>query len=265
MNAIRMQYDGPIGRLLIDKPARSNAFSRDMWRALPALLAKVVARPFTRVVTLQSAAPGYFCAGADISEFEAIHKDAQESRRANAEIHDAVHALAACPLPTLAFVDGACVGGGVALALACDLRLASERALFAVTPARLGLSYHPDDVSRLVQVCGPASAAELLFTGRSWPALRAQSTGLVNLVLGNDGFAAGCDGMATAAAANSAHATRALKQCLAAVRSGDPGGLQEAVRRFEGLFDGPDFREGRDAFLQKRPARFPSHHDAELP
>jgi enoyl-CoA hydratase/carnithine racemase len=108
------------------------------------------------VLVLQASQPGVFAAGADISEFEATYRDAAEAERASREINDAVDALQACPLPVVALIDGPCVGGGVALAVACDIRLASDRARFAVTPARLGLSYHPDDLRRLVRACGLA-------------------------------------------------------------------------------------------------------------
>jgi enoyl-CoA hydratase/carnithine racemase len=261
MTAVRYRLDGPVARILIDNPARRNAMSRAMWRALPGKLSAAASRQATRVVTLESAVDGAFCAGADIAEFEATYRDAVESARANAEIQAAVNALAAIPVPTVALVDGACVGGGVSLILACDLRLASERATFAVTPARLGLSYHPDDVARLAAACGFAGAAELLYTARPWSAPEALAAGLVNHLSGAGAFAADCAVAIGAIAANSRDALMALKQTLAVVRDGGPDARRHAAARFESLFDGPDFREGRDAFLQKRRPRFPSHQD----
>ena len=269
MNEIRLRHDGPVARILIDNPARRNAISRAMWRALPALVAQAIGAAATRVLTVQSSVDGYFCAGADIAEFESTYRDPEESRRANAEIQAAVRALAAVPVPTLALIDGACVGGGVSLALACDIRLASDRASFAVTPARLGLSYHPDDIARLATACGHPGAAELLFTGKPWPAARARESGLVNQALAREGFEAACAGMTAAIAGNSLDALRAMKEGLRAIQGGDVDALAQSAGRFEALFDGRDFREGRDAFLQKRAAVFPSHFsshiDAELP
>ena len=259
MSAIQFICDGPVGRILIDNPARKNAFSRAMWRATAAAAVQAGQTPGVRLLVLESAAPGCFAAGADISEFESIHQHADSSREANAEIQTAINAMAAVPVPTLALIDGPCVGGGVALALACDIRIASSRAKFAVTPARLGLSYHPDDISRLVRACGQAAAAELLFAGQVWPASRALRTGLVNEVHEAEDFQPACDALIQAISASSLDATRALKLALAAVESGQAADLAASEQQFDALFAMPDFIEGRNAFLQKRTAQFPSH------
>ncbi len=261
MTAIRHVQDGPVARILIDNAARRNAVSRAMWRALAPACAAAGSHPATRVVALESAVDGAFCAGADIAEFEATYRDSAETAAANAEIQAAVTALASIPLPTIALIDGACVGGGVSLVIACDLRLASDRSTFAVTPARLGLSYHPDDVERLATACGFARAAELLFTARPWNAREALAAGLVNRLVPADAFATECAAVIGAVAASSRDALAALKQALGAVRHHDPQARALATARFQALFDGRDFHEGRDAFLQKRPPRFPSHQD----
>ena len=117
MNEIRLRHDGPVARILIDNPARRNAISRAMWRALPAIVAQALAVASTRLLTVENSVDGCFCAGADIAEFESTYRDHEASLRANAEMQDAVRALASVPLPTLALIDGACVGGGVSLAL----------------------------------------------------------------------------------------------------------------------------------------------------
>lgn len=259
MELLRLQQSGPLSRLLIDHPQRRNAFSRAMWRALPGLLQQALAGAQTRVVVLQGARSGLFAAGADISEFEQTCADAAEAARAAREIQEAVDALEACPLPVVALIDGPCVGGGLALAVACDIRLASERARFALTPARLGLSYHPDDLRRLVRACGLAAASELLFSAQLWPAARALQAGLVNQVLPSDAFEAAAEELLQAIAANSLSANRAIKQGLRAVAAPDPQATARAAQDFLSLFGSPDFIEGRDAFLQKRPAAFPSH------
>ena len=259
MTAIQLQCDGPVARILIDNPSRRNAFSRAMWRAVPQEVAQAQATPGVHLLVLQSAVAGCFSAGADISEFESIHRQPASSREANAQIQAAVSALANFPLPTLALIDGPCIGGGVALALACDIRVASARARFAVTPARLGLSYHPDDITRLVRTCGRSAAAELLFSGLPWSAERALRAGLVNEVFDDAGFAQGCDGLIQAIGSSSLDATQALKQGLVAVDNADAQALASCAHRFDALFSMPDFIEGRNAFVQKRAARFPSH------
>jgi enoyl-CoA hydratase/carnithine racemase len=250
---------GPIARILIDHPQRRNAFTRAMWRALPSLVRQALASPATRVLVLQGAQPGLFAAGADISEFEQTYADAAEAARAAREIQEAVDALEACALPVVALIDGPCVGGGVALAVACDVRLASERARFAITPARLGLSYHPDDLRRLVRACGFAAASELLYGGQPWDAPRALQAGLVSQILPQQEFGTAADALLQAMAANSLTATQAIKRGLRAVDARDPLATAAAAQEFLALFSSPDFIEGRNAFLQKRPAAFPSH------
>ncbi len=259
MEHLRLHHDGPVARLLIDHPRRRNAFTRAMWRALPELVARALADPAVRVLALQGAQPGMFAAGADISEFEATYGDPAEAHRATREIQDGINAVHACPLPVVALIDGPCVGGGVALVLACDIRLASEQARFAVTPAKLGLSYHPEDLARLVEACGLAAASELLYGGQLWSAARAQQSGLANQVLPAAEFGAAADALLQSIAANSATANRAIKHGLRAVCARDGQATAQAERTFLDLFSSPDFLEGRDAFLQKRAAAFPSH------
>ena len=262
MTLLRLHTAGPVARLVIDHPQRRNAFTRAMWRALPGLVQQALSDAATRVLVLQASQPGVFAAGADISEFEATYRDADEAARASREINQAVDALEACPLPVVALIDGPCVGGGVALAVACDIRLASNRARFAVTPAKLGLSYHPDDLRRLVRACGLAAASELLYGGQLWTADRALRAGLVNQVLPQgEPFEAAAQALLQAIGANSVDATRAIKQGLRAVTAQDPPALDAAAQAFVKLFQGRDFAEGRDAFLAKRAACFPSHQD----
>ena len=260
MELLELHQSGPIARIVINHPARKNAFSRAMWRALPKLVAAATGAPQTRLLTLEGVQPGLFAAGADISEFAHTYNTPGEAAVAAGEIQDAVDALEDCPLPVVALIDGPCVGGGVALAVACDLRIASVQARFAVTPTRLGLSYHPDDLRRLVRACGLAAASELLLSGQLWPAERALRCGLVNQVWPAAEFAPQAQALLQAIAANSLDGTRAIKQGLRAVMANDPIGLSQAAQDFLDLFQGRDFTEGRDAFLQKRPADFPSHH-----
>lgn len=259
MDHLRLQQSGPVARLLIDHPQRRNAFTRAMWRALPGLVTQALSSSATRVLVLQGAQAGMFAAGADISEFEQTYASADEAARAAREIQQAVDALEACPLPVVALIDGPCVGGGVALAMACDIRIASEPSRFAVTPARLGLSYHPDDLRRLVRACGLPAASELMFTGQLWTSARALQAGLVNQVLPSAEFPDVAEALLQAIAANSLSAVRAIKAGLRAVVAQDAQALAEADRNFLALFASPDFIEGRDAFLQKRSAQFPSH------
>lgn len=265
MALLELQHNGPIARLVINNPGRKNAFSRAMWRALPGLVDEAAANAQTRLLTLQGAQAGMFAAGADISEFEHTYTTLGEAAVAAREIQDAVDALEHCVLPVVALIEGPCVGGGVALATACDLRIASAQARFAVTPARLGLCYHPDQVRLLVRACGLAATTELLMTGQMWTAERALQSGLVNQLWPQEEFAGKAEAILQAIAANSLDSTRATKSGLRAVMSQEPAALARAAHTFLELFQGPDFVEGRDAFLQRRVPHFPSHTMEALP
>ncbi|MFF9155445.1 enoyl-CoA hydratase/isomerase family protein [Streptomyces sp. NPDC014846] len=170
------QVADSVATVVIRHPAKRNAMTAAMWRALPPLLDRLAHDPDVRVLVLTGEG-GTFCAGADISTLQGSPEEAQGLAVAAEE------ALAAFPKPVLAVVRGHCVGGGAQLAVACDLRLAEEGALFGVTPARLGVVYPSSSTRRLVSLLGPATAKYLLFTAELIDAGRALRTGLVDEVL----------------------------------------------------------------------------------
>ena len=130
MNEIKLLREGPVARLSINQPAKRNAINRSMWRNIAKLVDKVASDQSVRVMTIESASSGMFAAGADISEFESNYADLETTKAVNAEIAKAVESVAACPQPTLALIDGACIGGSVALVLACDIRVSSDKASY---------------------------------------------------------------------------------------------------------------------------------------
>ncbi|GHI03188.1 enoyl-CoA hydratase [Streptomyces cellostaticus] len=165
-----------VATVVVRHPAKRNAMTAAMWRALPPLLAQLASDPGVRALVLTGEG-ATFCAGADISTLQGSPAEAQGLAVAAEE------ALAAFPKPTLAAVRGHCVGGGAQLAAACDLRLAEEGALFGVTPAKLGIVYPASSTRRLMSLVGPATAKYLLFTAELIDAGRALRTGLVDEVL----------------------------------------------------------------------------------
>src|SRR5688500_13383669 len=140
--SLRLEIEPPLGFILADNSARRNAFTAAMWRALPGLVAAAEADERVRVLVVRGAGEEAFSAGADISEFEAARtgENARDYDRLN---HEAFAALTACAKPTLAMIHGPCLGGGLALAVCCDLRLAAQNAKFAIPAARLGIGYNP--------------------------------------------------------------------------------------------------------------------------
>ena len=143
---VRLTVDGSVARIRLDRPDRRNALDQAMWESIPPLVHQACATPGVRLILFGSVTPGQFCAGADIAEFAERSADAAWRARNQAAIRAAQLAITRAPVPVIALVDGDCVGGGCGLALAADIRIASPRARFGITPARLGL------VSRLQPV-----------------------------------------------------------------------------------------------------------------
>jgi enoyl-CoA hydratase/carnithine racemase len=248
---LRLEFDGPIARLIIDRAEKRNAFTQAMWAQLPHLLDEALAYPDLRLLVLQSAQPGgAFCAGADIAELLA-NKDDADWRAANqAAINRAQHDLTRFPLPTIAYVEGDAVGGGCGLALACDIRIATPSARFGITPAKLGLVYPLHDVKLLVDLVGPGQAKRLLFSGTLIDAEEAHRIGLVELLAG------GPSCIKDAITAASRHSTKAIKGFVRRVLDGQAADDTETLAIFAAAFTGADFAEGTSAFVEKRKPEF---------
>jgi enoyl-CoA hydratase/carnithine racemase len=249
---LRLETAGPVARLLLDRADKRNAMDQAMWAALPSLLAHAAADPAVRVLVLQSAQPGFFCAGADIAEMAAHRSDPAWLAANQAAINQAQFELARAALPTVAFVDGDCIGGGCGLALACDIRVASPRARFGVTPARLGLTYPLHDTKLLVDLVGPGQAKRLLFTAGLIDAAEAHRIGLAELL------AESAHELAATIARLSPASHRGSKAFVRRVLDGQTADDAETLAAFTAAFAGPDFAEGTAAFLEKRAAEFGS-------
>lgn len=249
--SLRLEIDGAVAHLLIDRADKRNAFSLAMWQAAPALLAEAAANPAVRLLVVRSAAAGgAFSAGADIAELLA-HKDDAAWRAANqAAINRVQHDLARLALPTLAFIEGDCIGGGCGLALACDIRIATSAARFGITPAKLGLVYPLHDVKLLVDLVGPGQARRILYTGRLLDAGEALRIGLIEQV------AESPQGLVDDILAASPHSLRETKRFIRRVLDGQTGDDAETLAIFAAAFEGPDFLEGTRAFVAKRRPEF---------
>jgi enoyl-CoA hydratase/carnithine racemase len=247
---LRLERDGPIGRILIDRPDKRNAFNQEMWEQFPVLLKQALIDRAIRVVVVQSATPGMFCAGADISELMA-HKDNPAWRELNQlAINRTQHELARFAKPTIAFIDGDCVGGGCGIALACDIRVASAQSRLGITPAKLGLVYPLHDTKLLVDLVGSGQAKKMLYTGELLSAEEALRVGLIEAV---DESATS---LARQVAANSAHSTHEIKGFVRRILDGQSDDDLETKRIFAEAFTKPDFAEGTSAFAEKRKPEF---------
>ncbi len=232
-----------IARLTIDAPARRNAIPVAEWDRLAATLAALPAD--CRVLLIGGTRE--FSAGADLGEFDGFRHDPAAASRFRQAMRAGIDALAAVPVPVVAVIAGGCYGAGVALALAADIRVAGEKAQFAVTPARLGIGYPAEDIARLAALVGRGQAARMLYAAEVLDAHRAAAIGLVETVAADVWEEA--MQLARQIAVNSTRSTRMLKSVL-----NDAAGNADAA--FDALFAGPDLAEGLAAHRERRTARF---------
>lgn len=243
---LRLEQDGPVARLLIDRADKRNAFTIEMWRLLPELLAQASADADCRVLVVKSAQGGAFCAGADIAELLANKDDAGWRAENQKALNRAQYELTRFRLPTVAMIEGDCVGGGCGIALACDMRVAGPKARLGITPAKLGLVYPLHDVKLLVDLVGPGQARRMLYTGMLLGADEAQAIGLVEELAETE------DALVAQLLAASPFSTQAIKGLVRRVLDGQVADDAETLAIFAGAFEGADFREGTAAFVEKR-------------
>lgn len=245
---------GPAALVTIDHPRKRNAMTPQMWSDWPALMARLVDDPKVRVVVLTGAA-GHFCAGADIGQLDSV----LDNDRPTA----AHEAIARCPKPTIAAITGSCIGGGVLMAGACDIRIAGESARFGVPPANLGVVYPTLPLRRLVQLIGPAATKYLVFTAEPIGAERARHIGLADEVLPDDVVLHRALDLAEAIARRSQLTVQATKDLVD--RMVDDTLTDARVESWQQqVADSPDLAEGIAAFLERRRAEF-SWNGAGLP
>ncbi len=252
---LRLEKEGQTARLLIDRVDKRNAFNQEMWELLPQLLAEAMADDEVRVLLVAAARrDAAFCAGADIREFSTGSQDPEWRAKNQAAIVRVQNELARAPKPTIAAIDGDCVGGGCGIALACDIRIAGPSARFGITPAKLGLVYSLFDTKLLVDVVGPSQAKRILYTAQLIDAAEAARIGLITQ-LSDDPHAAALD-MAHSIASVSSHSQRESKKIIRRILDGQADDDAETTALFAAAFDGADFQEGVSAFLEKRKPQF---------
>jgi enoyl-CoA hydratase len=249
--------DDAVGHVVFNNPEKRNAVSLDMWQAFERALDACAADDEIRVVVLSGAGGRAFVSGADISKFVDERSSAEAVAHydvTTARIFGKLHAF---PKPTIAQVMGSCVGGGVALAACCDLRVCGARSRFAIPAAKLGVGYGFAGLQRLVDLIGPAFAKEMLFTARLFSAAEAYEMGLVNRVVADGEVEAHVADYARIIAANAPLTVGAAKAIVGEVLK-EPGerDLARCEELVRACFASRDYVEGREAFLEKRPPQF---------
>lgn len=243
-----------IGVLTLSQPARRNALNAAMWAALPDIL-KTAQQSGVKVLIVCGDGD-HFASGADISEFETLYATPESAAKISADIAAGFKALAEFPVPVIAQIRGACVGGGCGLALCCDIRFSDSTGRFAITPAKLGLVYPFDDIARLISAVGLPNAKDILFSARLIKAEAARNIGLVNFVVPVDELQTDVMEYARTIAALSGQSARVTKAMLSAYAKGQRTSNAQLDADFLAGFSSADFQKGYRAFLEKRKPDF---------
>ena len=249
--------DGGIGWMIFNSPARRNAVSYEMWQAIPEILGDFAADENVRVVVMRGEGGKAFVSGADISEFQEKRGTAEAIEIYNAAGAAAHKAMLGLEKPLIAMIQGFCVGGGVAVAIDADIRIASDDAQFAIPAAKLGLGYGYDGVKTLMDLVGPSYVKEIFFTAKRFSAAEALQMGLVNRVVPVDGLEATVRDYAETIAANAPLTIKTLKATVReAVKNPAERHLDRIDRMVKECFASQDYVEGRTAFMEKRKPAF---------
>jgi enoyl-CoA hydratase/carnithine racemase len=242
-----LTLDGSIANLRLDRPEARNAIPVRDW-ALLAHRCGEAARSGARLLILAGTKQA-FCSGADLEDFPAFAADPQAASAFRAMMRTGLDALRDLPIATIAAIEGPCYGAGVALALACDIRIAGEGARFAITPAKFGISYPQEDVARLVALIGPGQASRLLLGAVAIDSAEAARIKLIEIEAEDVALASATLGEAILA--NSGESVAVLKRAIRL--AGENVARDEGQdRRFDALFGSADFRERLAALRPRR-------------
>lgn len=249
--------DDGVGTITFNNPDKRNAMSLEMWEGLGEALVALRDDQDIRVVVLTGAGGKAFVSGADISQFEQSRHNAEASE-AYAQKSAAQRALlAAYPKPTIACIQGFCLGGGLQIAMYADMRFASEDSQFGIPAARLGIAYGFEGLRNLVSLVGPSQARLLLYTGMRIDAAEALRIGLIDRMMAANELMPATLDIARTIAANAPLAVQAAKITIAEVLKDESRRDMEAIKQIgDACMDSDDFREGRRAFMEKRKPRF---------
>ena len=246
-----------VGYLVINNPARHNAISMEMYQAAAERVSEMAADPNARLLVIQGAGGKAFASGADISKFEKERSSANQVEAYNMVTASFYNAVFNFPKPTLAKINGYCIGGGLGLAVACDLRICEDRSRFAVPAARLGVGYGFVGVKRLAELVGGSMVKEIFFTARQFNAAEAYEMGLVNRVMPTHMLAAYVADYARRIAENAPLTMSSVKAITQELQKPD---AERDLTQIEALvkdcFDSQDYIEGRRAFMEKRKPDF---------
>lgn len=254
---LHTRIEGPIGWIVFDNPARHNAMSVSMWEAFPEAVERLESDPSVRVIVLRGEGDEAFVSGADISQFDQVRDSVEANQRYEAIGATGMSRLADCSKPTLAMLQGWTLGGGVAITLNCDLRIADDSLRWGIPAARLGIGYRWPGIKTLVDTVGGPNAREIFLTARRFTAQDALRMGYVHRVVARGQLEQAvrdeCAVLAANAPLTMASVKVAIDEILRAGPQIDTDRIEAATRR---AYGSEDFKEGRRAFMEKRAPKF---------
>lgn len=250
---LRLEIGDPVATLTIDRPAKRNAISYDMWSSIPEVVARVE-ESAARVLVVRGGE--HFSAGADISEFQSLRAGADGAAKYSEAVHAGERALSGMTKPSIAAIGGFCIGGGCEIALACDMRIAADNAVFGITPAKLGIVYNFTSTRQLVDVVGPAWAKQILFSGEFLDAPTALRIGMVNEVHPAGELTERVDAVASTIATRAQVSVHGAKSIINRIQGGLDDEDAEVVALYDKAHSSEDYAEGVAAFLEKRKPQF---------
>jgi enoyl-CoA hydratase/carnithine racemase len=250
---VKTWLDGQVLHIRFNNPAKHNALSVDMWEAVPPLLERAEKDPNVRMVVFSGEGEKAFISGADISQFEDMRAAKEAVKRYEQMAEAALQGIFEFSKPTVACIRGYCIGGGVNVAISCDIRVASSNSVFSIPASRLGLGYRFSAMKNLVQLVGPGFAKDIFFTGRRLDAAEALRIGLVNRIAEPDGLDALLAEYTTAITTGAPLTIKAGKRIMQEVLALDADFDADMCRRLIlDCFESEDYAEGRKAFMEKR-------------
>jgi len=249
---VKTWLDGQVLHIRFNNPEKHNALSVDMWEAVPPLLDKAAKDDNVRMVVLSGEGGKSFVSGADISQFEDMRAAKEAVKKYEAMAEAALQGIYEFEKPTVACIQGNCIGGGVNVAICCDIRIASSNSTFAIPAAKLGLGYRYSAMKNLTDLVGPGHAKDIFFTARRLDAAEALRIGLINRVADADKLDALLGEYTTAICQNAPLTIKAGKRIIRDVLKTGDADMELARKLILDCFESDDYAEGRRAFMEKR-------------
>lgn len=255
-NLVYLEKNNEIATIYLNRPEKRNALSYEMWSKIPELILEVEEDTSIKVLILRGVDKTAFAAGADISEFKTLRADSQGAKIYNEATHNAERAIANMKKPSIAMIQGFCIGGGMEIALSCDFRFADTNSRLGITPANLGLVYSLTATKQLVDLVGPASAKYILFSGKHLNPEHALRIGLIDDILDPDAIEQNTLEFAQNLCAKAQFTVRSMKHIINLIMQGQCTDTEETEGLRLNSFDTEDYKEGVRAFTEKRKPKF---------